>query len=418
MNVLLVEPKFPIPTKSKNHRDFLPIGLLKLASYHRKKGDRVKLVRGNEYFPYFKPHQIKITSLFTYWSKYVWDTVYFYKERYPKAKVSVGGIYASLMPDHCKGSGCDEVFVGVHKDAENCKPAYDLVDVDYQIVHSTRGCIRRCKFCGTWKIEPKFIYKKSIKDEICSNRIIFYDNNVLANPYIGSILSELSQATYRGRAVYSESQCGIDGRLLTKKLAKLLKRARFLNPRIAWDHKFEQHNIIKNQLDKLVKAGYRKKDIYIFMVYNWEIPFKEMEKKRLKCWEWGVQIADCRFRPLNQTFDHYDGKKKQTEKDYYIHPKWTDEEIKQFRRNVRGHNICVRQKLEFYSRALENKRISKKEYKNIIKLSKGGIKKRLPDAWFPDEISFSEINRNLLMPAYNTLAPRPSPLNTSPGVSS
>src|SRR4030066_2152330 len=114
MRILLVEPDFPIPAKSKNHRDFLPIGLLKLATYHRDHGDSVKLLRGNIYFPYFKPQEIKITSLFTYWSKYVWDSVEFYKYHYPKAKVSVGGIYASLMPKHCIKSGCDKVFVGVH----------------------------------------------------------------------------------------------------------------------------------------------------------------------------------------------------------------------------------------------------------------------------------------------------------------
>lgn len=389
MNILLVEPDFPIPPKSKNHRDFLPIGLLKMASYHRKRGDRVKLVRGNDYFPYYKPKQIKITSLFTYWSDYVWDSVKFYQEHYPKAKIIVGGIYASLMPDHCKKSGCDKVFVGVHKHAEKCKPAYDLVDVDYQIIHTTRGCIRRCKFCGTWKIEPKFTYKKSIKDEICSNRIIFYDNNLLANPHIDDIMEELSQASHNGRAVYSESQCGIDGRLLTQELASLLKRARFLNPRIAWDHDYEQYNIIKKQLDILVNAGYRMSDIYVFMVYNWDIPFEEMEKKRLKCWEWGVQIADCRFRPLNRTFDNYNAKKEQTDKDYHIHTKWTDREIKQFRRNVRRHNICARQRLKFYSRTLENMGINKKEYRNVIKLSKKEIKRKLPDAWFPSRISLN-----------------------------
>ncbi len=397
MNILLVEPDFPIPPKSKNHRDFLPIGLLKMASYHRKRGDRVKLVRGNDYFPYYKPKQIKITSLFTYWSDYVWDSVKFYQVHYPKAKIIVGGIYASLMPEHCKKSGCDKVFVGIHKHAEKCEPAYDLVDVDYQIIHTTRGCIRRCKFCGTWKIEPKFNYKKSIKDEICSNRIIYYDNNLLANPHINDIMEELSQASHNGRAVYSESQCGIDGRLLTQDLADLLKKSRFINPRIAWDHGYSDYNTIKGQLNILVNAGYRMNDLYVFMVYNWDIPFKEMEKKRLKCWEWGVQIADCRYRPLDQTFDHYDTKKEQTNKNYYIHPKWTDREIKQFRRNVRKLNICVRQKLIFYSRTLENKKVSKKEYRNIMKLSKNEIKKRLPDAWFPYDISLIENFGNKLI---------------------
>ena len=33
--VLLVEPNFPIPNKSRNHSNFLPIGLLKIAGYLR-----------------------------------------------------------------------------------------------------------------------------------------------------------------------------------------------------------------------------------------------------------------------------------------------------------------------------------------------------------------------------------------------
>lgn len=392
MNVLLVEPEFPIPPKSKNHRDFLPIGLLKLASYHRLKGDRIKLIRGNQDANGFKPDQIKITSLFTYWSKYVWDSVRFYKERYPETRVIVGGIYASLMPKHCKKSGCDEVFMGIDKKAERCEPAYDLVDVDYQIVHTSRGCVRRCKFCGTWKIEPEFTYKNSIKEEICSNRIIFYDNNLLANPYIKDILKELSEARHNGKAVYSESQCGIDGRLLTQELAKLLKKARFINPRIAWDHDFNQYKMVKRQIDLLVDTGYPAKNIYVFMIYNFEHDFKEMEMKRLKCWEWKVQITDCRYRPLNQTFDNYNPRKKQTSKDYYIHPNWTDDEIKQFRRNVRRQNICVRHGFPFYSRTLEKKRVDQRLVKEIKNIPKQKVKSLLTkgilsDLWFPYEFT-------------------------------
>ena len=43
--VLLVEPNFPIPAKSRNHSNFLPIGLLKIASYLRSKSIEVKLIR-------------------------------------------------------------------------------------------------------------------------------------------------------------------------------------------------------------------------------------------------------------------------------------------------------------------------------------------------------------------------------------
>ncbi len=353
MKILLIEPNFPIPPKSKNHRDFLPIGLLKLASYHKANGDKIKLVRGNHHFSDFYPNQIKITSLFTYWANYVWESVRYYKNNYTEAKVIVGGIYASLMPQHCKKSGCDDVFVGIDERVEKFKPAYDLVDVDYQIVHSSRGCLRRCKFCGAWKIEPEFTYKKSIKDEICSNRIIFYDNNLLANPYIKNILKELMNAKYNGRVVYSESQCGIDGRLLTPEVAKLLKQARFLNPRIAWDHSYNQQKMIKKQIDMLVDVGYPAKDIYVFMIYNFEPDYYEMLKKLKQCKKWSVQIADCRYRPLNQTYENYNPRKRQTNKDYYIHPKWTDRQIKLFRKKVRQQNIMIRHGFDFYSRELE-----------------------------------------------------------------
>lgn len=375
-NILLIEPNFPIPPKSKNHRDFLPIGLLKLASYHRNKGDNIRLVRGNKYYNKFYPNEIKITSLFTYWSNYVWESVKFYKNNYPKAKVIVGGIYASLMPEHCKQSGCDEVFIGVDDRVEKFRPAYDLVEVDYQIVHTSRGCTRSCKFCGTWKIEPDFYTKKSIKNEICSNRVIFYDNNLLANPYIKDILEELKNTKYKDRVVYSESQCGIDGRLLTPELAKLLKQARFLNPRIAWDHSYNQRNKIKEQFDMLVNAGYSSKDIYVFMIYNYEQDYYEMLKKLKQCKRWGVQITDCRYRPLDQTYDNYNPRRKQTSEDYFIHSKWTDRQIKLFRKKVREQNIVIRHGFDSYSRELESwgqqrrkERLLSKEVNNNIAIA-------------------------------------------------
>jgi len=356
-SILLVQPEFPIVSKSRWHKSFLPIGLLKLASYYRKKGYRVKLVYGKENLNFY-PDKIMISSLFTYWSKYVWDCVGHYKQLYPNAKVVVGGVYASLMPEHCKQSGCDEVFKGVHKAAEKCEPAYDLVGVGYQIIHTSRGCIRRCKFCGVWKIEPKFESKKSIKNEIRSNQLVFYDNNLLANPYIENILEEIANTKYNGRAVYCESQCGFDGRLLTPKLAELIKKARFQYPKIAWDGPYSEHRNVKKQLDMLIDAGYSRRDISIFTIYNWDYDFREMEKKRLKCWEWRVQISDCRYKPLDQTYDNYSPKRVQTGEDYFMHPKWTDAEVKQFRKNVRRQNICVRMGFNIHDNSLERKKKS------------------------------------------------------------
>ncbi len=371
MNILLVEPDFPIPNKSKNHSNFLPIGLLKLASYYRTQKCKVELVRGNKDASFY-PKKIFITSLFTYWSIYVKESVSFYKKLYPKSKIIVGGIYATLMPEHCKEyTSCDKVFIGQHEEADKLLPAYDLVDVDYQIMHGMRGCPRKCPFCGIWKIENlSFKNAKQISKEIFSNKLIFYDNNMLVNPNIKSILSMLSKTIYNDRILKCECQSGFDGRILAKKpeLATLLKKARFINIRLAWDFAYEQYSEVENWISILENAGYKKKDIFVFMVYNWSFDYEELEAKRKKCLEWGVQIADCRFRPLDKTFDNYNSHaKQQNGNDYYIHSNWSDYLIRKFRTDVRKHNICVRYKIDWnnYEKRLERINSKKSELKIV-----------------------------------------------------
>ena len=114
MKLLLIEPSFPRPGKSKNHNGFYPAGLLKLAGYYRKRGHTVLLAKEGRHKSGYRPDKVLITSLFTYWADYVRRAVVYYRDLYPSARIIVGGIYASLMPDHCKShTGCDEVFVGV-----------------------------------------------------------------------------------------------------------------------------------------------------------------------------------------------------------------------------------------------------------------------------------------------------------------
>ncbi|MEA1912085.1 MAG: cobalamin-dependent protein, partial [Spirochaetota bacterium] len=59
------------------------------------------------------PDLIFITSGMTYWYKGVVEAVQISKELFPDIPVLVGGIYANLMPEHCKASsGADHVVCG------------------------------------------------------------------------------------------------------------------------------------------------------------------------------------------------------------------------------------------------------------------------------------------------------------------
>ncbi len=89
---------------------FLPIGLLKIAAYLRTKSIRVKLIRLDDddlnlvdglklddfknlsdKLDDFQPDLICVTSIFTYWAKYVKNTVSYLRFKYNGVPILVGG---------------------------------------------------------------------------------------------------------------------------------------------------------------------------------------------------------------------------------------------------------------------------------------------------------------------------------------
>lgn len=401
--VLLIDPAFPIANKSRNHKDLLPVGLLKISTYLNKRGIKTKLVRlnknNNEEFnkeiKKFNPNLVMITSVFTYWFNEVKEAVEYSQELLPGVKIIVGGILASLWKDML-----EKEFKGVYihkgliKCAEHLPPDYSILenggkDINFQIIHSSRGCKRKCKFCGVHKFEEES-YERSIKDELIEGKknLVFYDNNLLANPNIEDLLNELIKLREDKKISRCESQSGFDGRILNEKLAGLLKKANFKDPKIAWDGPYKTHGSREKEISILKGAGYKPKEIAVFMLYNHDLDYSELEKKRALCFEWGVQVSDCRFRPLNRFTDGYNPhKRSQGEDEYYVHDNWSDREVRQFRRNVRRHNICIRHNMQYHSRQAEIKKISKEDSMYIRNMTAEeamatGI---IDDAWDPSE---------------------------------
>ena len=79
--VILIDPAFPIANKSRNHKDLLPVGLLKISSYLKSIGIETKLIRLNndkvydEEIKNFNPDLVMVTSVFTYWFNEVKEAV-------------------------------------------------------------------------------------------------------------------------------------------------------------------------------------------------------------------------------------------------------------------------------------------------------------------------------------------------------
>jgi hypothetical protein len=359
--VFLVEPAFPLPAKSRNHYKWLPLPLLKIATYMHGLGHRVVLIRGCNAFTGLRPNRILVTSLFTYWSSYVAETVQFYKNLYPDVSLTLGGVYATLLscgkpndekdcatcakPCHPRRVGADEVWIGDWEEVDQCVPDYSLVGgVDFQMLQVSKGCPHGCEYCANHRLS-RWRWHGQLPEPLWANKAVFLDSAFLNNPGIAEILEEIAAARPNGRVVKCEAQSGYDKRVLIKhpELAASLKKARFITPRIAWDGGMREFPMVREAIQILTRAGYAAKDIQVFVIYNWALPFEAVEEKRRRCFELGVQVADCRYRPLDALSDRYDPRaRRQGPEDYFIHPAWSDEEVREFRRRCRRHNIEIR----------------------------------------------------------------------------
>lgn len=205
---------------------------------------------------------------------------------------------------------------------------YNKVNDNEQWIRLTEGCPHNCPYC----YEPKEIKIFDIP-EIVRNKVKIMDMNLLCKgDFAENIIFELGRKKANGKVIKYELICGIDYRFLSSGIANALYYNRFVNIRIAWDWWYKDQFEIKKAIDLLLKSGYKPKDIMIFMVCNWKIPYIENCKKLDLCKVWNVQVSDCYFD--NQVSPNIKP----------IH--WEARGIKAFRKSVRKHNQLVNFKVD------------------------------------------------------------------------
>lgn len=203
------------------------------------------------------------------------------------------------------------------------RPQYNAVKGDVQRIELHRGC--------PWADLHEYCYEPKIHEdfpipELVKNQVQVLDMNPLARKDVLSIIEELGERTVNGKVVYYEFVCGIHFRLLTQEIANAMKKSRFVRPRLAWDGPFEDQMKIKDTIMILTKAGYKRKEIMLFMIVNWKIPYTECLRKLDLMKIWGVKVCDC----------CYDGGYKHAVPEY-----WTQEEMNDIRLKSRKHNQLV-----------------------------------------------------------------------------
>ena len=245
-NILLVEPGY--------RNKYPPLGLMKVAQYHGPNGkkDNVRFVKGEDPSAYETAwDRVYITTLFSFeWERTARSIDYALNLVGGQAhRVFVGGIAASLMHEtyleeqkwrgvrFIKGLLGDAPAISLrldpfeeelYADDVNGKPIEDLVP-DYSILdhieyeypvtdayftYASRGCVRKCAFCGVPKLEGGQRDTNSLSEVIEGvNRLygekrdlILMDNNVVASTNFKDIITEIIDLGFERGATLKRGQ--------------------------------------------------------------------------------------------------------------------------------------------------------------------------------------------------------------------
>jgi hypothetical protein len=287
-NILLIEPGY----KNK----YPPLGLMKIAQYHGPQGkrDRVRFIKGEDKTVLSEAwDRIYITTLFSFEFAKISQSIDFAKAvaNGQTDKIFVGGIAASLMHDRfikeekwrgirfIKGLLGEAPAVSLQLDEfseelysedkfgapiEDLPPDYTILDqVSYKypvrdayFAYASRGCIRKCSFCGVPKLEgdqrevqPITAIVKSI-DALYGPKkdLVLMDNNIVASTRFKEIIAEIRDLGFvpgaklqRGRIPVQrrvDFNQGVDARILCKDPMYLRELSSIcIKPlRIAFDH--------------------------------------------------------------------------------------------------------------------------------------------------------------------------------------
>jgi radical SAM superfamily enzyme YgiQ (UPF0313 family) len=206
------------------------------------------------------PDLVLVTSLMTYWYPGVGETIAVVKSIFPDVPLVLGGVYASLCPDHARNTcGADRVVTGPgeavilplvaeltgwsptrHFDPRDLdslpRPALDL---EHHLAHvpllTSRGCPFRCAYCASHRLQPDLLRRSpaSVVDEIMDwhqkygvHDFAFYDDALLidADRHIVPLLEGVAAA---GIAVRFHTPNALHVREITLPLARLMRRAGF-----------------------------------------------------------------------------------------------------------------------------------------------------------------------------------------------
>jgi radical SAM superfamily enzyme YgiQ (UPF0313 family) len=254
-----------------------------------------------------RPGAVLVTSLMTYWYPGVQAAIRLVKEKFPGVPVLLGGIYATLCPEHARRqSGADVVLTGPGEEAlpgaltalglpapgppdpggldSRPYPALDLAShLTFIPILTSRGCPFHCRYCAAPLLQPRHLRRTPAavarellywQERLHLLDVAFYDDALLvdAGSHLLPLLEELAR---RDRSFRFHTPNGLHARHLTPEVARALKQANFATLRLgvettALGEARRDEKLAAGELEAalahLQEAGFRPEDIGVYLL--------------------------------------------------------------------------------------------------------------------------------------------------------
>ena len=188
--------------------NFPNLALMKLATYHKQRGDEVEWA-----FPLLPYDRVYMAKVFTF---------------------TQDDITAYQTDDIVRGGTGYDLQSKLPADVENCYPDYSIYGItDTAYGYLTRGCPRGCRFCIVAEKEGKQSKKVANLENFWRGQkyIKLLDPNLLACPDWKELMQELIDSK-----AWVDFTQGLDIRLMTAEKADMIRQCKKKMLHFAWDN--------------------------------------------------------------------------------------------------------------------------------------------------------------------------------------
>lgn len=247
--------------------------LIKIAAYHKARGDRVE------------------------W----WDAITKYDKVY-SSKVFTFTEENLYLPDKTiKGGTGYGIYRDLPQEIDDAFPDYSLYpDCDYAIGFLTRGCVNKCPWCVVPRKEGQIKPYRDWQDirRNDTKRIVFMDNNVLASEHGVRQMEKMIEGGVR-----IDFNQGMEARRVTPEIAEIISRLKWIRfIRFACDTD-AAIDALDKAVNLLMRYGVRADKIFVYMLITDDIVSAERR---------AIHLREIGVVPFGQPYRDFESNKEPT----------------------------------------------------------------------------------------------------------